>query len=403
MDTKKMLLLLALLTAFPPLSTDMYLPALPHLEKIWNEPTTSVNLTLSAYFIGYCFSLLIYGPLSDKYGRRPPLLVGISIYIIASLLSGFANGVVSLTVLRVLQGVGSAAGSIIAMAITKDIYQGHERQRILAYMGIIMALAPMLAPVLGGWIMTGLSWHWVFYTQAAIGAIALGGVLRMPESLQTPAKGGVLAAMSAYGELLRNRKYVVLIVLFSLIVLPHFSFIGSAAHVYISRFGLSEQLFGYLFAFNAMAIMAGSFTCSRIQKKVSSRRLLTFSFAGILLSGILMSLAFIDGPWGLAAPMAVASFSFGLSRPASNHIVLEQVDHSAGAASSLMVFLYFISGAFSMWFISLNWSDTIQVIARLACAGGGVVLLFWLLFPCLGNADQQVPCWRTGKTSKLQR
>lgn len=112
-----MLLLLALLTAFPPLSTDMYLPALPHLEKIWREPTTAINLTLSGFFIGYCFSLLLYGPLSDKYGRRPPLLVGISVYIIASLLSGFANGVASLTVLRIMQGAGAAAGSTMLIAI----------------------------------------------------------------------------------------------------------------------------------------------------------------------------------------------------------------------------------------------------------------------------------------------
>lgn len=393
------MLLLALLTAFPPLSTDMYLPALPYLEKLWNEPTTHINLTLSAFFIGYCFSLLIYGPLSDKYGRRPPLLFGISVYIIASLLSGFASGVTSLTVLRVLQGVGSAAGTTIAMAITKDIYQGNERQRILAYMGIIMALAPMLAPVIGGWIMTALSWHWVFYTQAAIGIIALGGVLRMSESLAVPSQGSVFAAMGMYGKLLRNKQYVVLIVLFSVIVLPHFSFIGSAAHIYISRFGLSEQFFGYLFAFNAMAIMAGSFTCSRIQKWLNSRQILSLSFAGILFGGILMSMAFIDGPWGLAAPMALASFFFGLSRPPSNHIVLEQVDHGAGAASSLMVFLYFIAAAFSMWFISLDWSDTIQIIARLAYSGAGGVLIIWLILPSLGKSDHPTPRCKNGKTA----
>lgn len=398
-----MLLLLALLTAFPALSTDMYLPALPYLEKLWQEPTTTVNLTLSGFFIGYCFSLLLYGPLSDRYGRRPPLMVGIGIYIVASLLSGLANDVVSLTILRILQGVGSAAGSTIAMAITKDLYRGNERQRILAYMGVIIALAPMLAPIIGGWIMTSLSWHWVFYFQAAIGVLALGGVMRMPESLATPSQGSVLATIGTYRELMRNRKYVVLIVLFSIIVLPHFSFIGSAAHIYISRFGLSEHVFGYFFAFNALALMAGSYTCSRIQKRVDSRWLMTFSFAGLLLSGILMSMAFIHGPWGLAAPMALASFAFGLSRPPSNHIVLEQVDQNAGAASSLMVFSYFIAGAFSMWFISLDWNDTIQIIARLAYGGGGFVLIVWLLFPCLGNSDHDIPCWRNGDVPEPQR
>ncbi len=389
---RAMLLLLSLLSAFPPLSTDMYLPALPQLQELWQVPMTTINLTLVGFFVGYCVSLLVYGPLSDKYGRRPPLLTGISIYVIASLLSGLTSSVGLLIVLRVLQGMGAAAGSVIAMAITKDLYEGLARQRILAYMGIIMALAPMLAPVLGSWILIWFSWHVVFFIQATIGLIALVGVLRMPESLTTPEKGSVLTALAMYLHLFSNRRYMVLIVLFSCIVLPHFSFIGGASHIYISRFGTSKQVFGLLFAFNALAIMTGSFTCSRIQKHINARTLLTISFAGIFVSGLVMNWGIIPGPWGLAAPMALASFSFGLSRPPSNNIVLEQVEHGVGAASSLMVFVYFMVGAFSMWFISLNWINPIHVIGTLAICSGGAVLALWVLLPCLAGTDEKHAC-----------
>ena len=337
-----------------------------------------VNLTLSGFFIGFCFSMLLYGPLSDKYGRRPPLMFGIIIYIAASFASGFVDGIYYLILFRVLQGIGASSGVVISMAITKDLYEGQQRQYILAYMAVIMALAPMLAPVFGGLIMARLSWHWVFFVQAAMGMIALGGVFRLKEPLQEPEHVSVLETMGLYLKLFGNRRYIGLVLLFSVIVLPHFSFIGSASNIYISRFGMSEQVFSYFFAFNAAAIMAGSFMCTRIQQRICSDKIVTVGFAGILVAGLLMHADLVPGPWALALPMALASFFFGLSRPPSSHLVLLQVDQGAGTASSLMIFLYFIVAAFAMWFISLDWADTIHMIARLAIFSSFFVLVIWL-------------------------
>lgn len=391
LNNKKLFLLLTLLAAFPPLSTDMYLPALPHLQEIWQEPMTTINLTLSGFFFGYCLSLLLYGPLSDRYGRRPPLLVGISIYIVASLLCALSDSATSLIVFRILQGVGSASASVIAMAITKDLYEGKERQRILAYMGVIMALAPMLAPVLGGLIMTWLSWPWVFIAQMMIGVLAFYGVFELEEPMKTLSAESLMNSVSMYLELVYNKRYITYVLLFSFVSLAHFSFIGSAADIYISSFGLSEQIFGYFFAFNAMAIMAGSFACVKLQKSIDARKLLTMSFSGLLIAGILMFSHIFPGPLGLAIPMAIASFSFGLSRPPSNNMVLEQVDRGAGAASSLMVFVYFMIAAFSMWFISFNWENKITTISLLAMTSSGVVLAIWMLLPKLfGMGTQKV-------------
>ncbi len=374
-----MMCLLALLSAFPPLSTDMYLPALPLLQKMWQQPMSVVNLTLSGFFIGFCFSMLLYGPLSDKYGRKPPLIAGIVLYIASSILSGFVSDIYYLICLRVLQGVGASSGVVISMAITKDLYDGEQRQRILAYMAVIMALAPMLAPVFGGLIMTYFSWHWVFFVQAGMGTIAIAGLTWLKEPLEETEDISILATMGLYLKLFRNRGYIGLVLLFSIIVLPHFSFIGSASSIYITHFGTSEQVFSYFFAFNAIAIMTGSFVCARIQRHLASEKILTISFAGILVAGLFMYSDVVTGPWGLALPMAIASFCFGLSRPPSNHLVLQQVDHGAGTASSLMVFLYFIVAAFAMWFISLEWTSTIHVIARMAIYAGGFALVTWLL------------------------
>jgi len=378
-----MLLLLGLLSAFPPLSTDMYLPAIPLLVEIWQQPLALVNLTLVFFFISYCVFLLFYGPLSDRYGRRPMLLAGIGLFIMASLMCALADNVISMIVFRVMQAAGAASAATLALAISKDIFEGHERERILAYIGVIMALAPMLAPVFGGWILTWFSWRWVFISQAAIAAVAWIGVWRMTETLTTPVAMGALRTAGIYLGLFRNYSYLGYALLVSVIVLPHFAFIGGSAHIYITRMGLSEQTFGYFFALNAAAIMAGSLACSWLLQRIGSRGVMTVGFAGILAGGLIMLTRWIPDPWGLALPMAVISFCFGLSRPPSNNLVLEQVDQHAGAASSLLVFIYFMLGAFAMWLISLEWLDKIRIIGILGAGAGGILLGVWLLLPTL--------------------
>ena len=392
-------LLLALLAAFPPLSTDMYLPAIPLLQHSWQQPLAMVNLTLVGFFVSYCVFLLFYGPLSDRYGRRPLLLVGIGIFILASLLCALADNVVSLIFFRVLQAAGAASASALALAISKDVYDVHERERILAYIGVIMALAPMLAPILGGWVLTWFSWRWVFVIQGAIGTIAWIGVFRMVETLKTPVAAGALQTAGIYLQLMSNRRYMGFALMMSLVVLPNFAFIGGSADIYITRLGLSEQMFGYFFALNAAAIMAGSFACTRLTGRVRSTRLLTAGFAGILIGGIGMILRWIPGPWGLALPMAVISFSFGISRPPSNNLVLEQVDRHAGAASSLLIFIYFMLGAFAMWLISLDWADKIRTIGVLGAVCGGVILGIWIILPQIKARKRTKLCPNEGSCS----
>ncbi|ACN13967.1 transporter Bcr/CflA subfamily [Desulforapulum autotrophicum HRM2] len=381
LSKNKLLLLLSLLAAFPPLSTDMYLAAIPLLQKAWNQPLAMLNLTLVCFFISYCVFLLFYGPLSDRFGRRPLLLVGIAIFIMGSLLCAISDQVFVLIISRVIQGAGAASASALSMAITKDVYKSHERGRILAYIGVIMALAPMLAPVFGGWVLTRFSWRWIFVIQSIVGLIAWIGVFRMSETLKVPSAMGVFQTAGIYLRLLRNRRYLGFSLMMSLVVLPHFAFIGGSADIYITRFGLSEQVFSYFFALNAASIMAGAFLCTRLLHRIGSRRILTLGFAGIMLGGLGMVAHLFPGPWGLALPMALLSFSFGLSRPPSNNLVLEQVDQYAGAASSLLIFIYFMLGAFAMWLISLEWSDKVHTIGVLGTVVGGFILGIWLFLP----------------------
>lgn len=378
-----LVLLLAWLTAFPPIATSMYLPALPLLQKTWQEPLAVINLTLVGFFVSYCFFLLVYGPLSDRFGRRQPLLAGIGLFVLSSLLCALTDSVVSMIILRLLQGAGAAAASSLALAISKDAYAGHERGRVLATIGTITAVAPMIAPIFGGWILAGFSWRWIFVTQAFFGSIAWIGTLRLRETLQTPTTAPILQIVRSYLELFRNRRYIVYTLMASLIGLAHFAFIGGSADIYITHMGLSEQVYGYFFAFNALAMMMGAFTCSRVVRRFRSRAFVTFSFAGICIGGLAMLFSGLPGPWALALPMTIITFSYGFNRPLCYNLILEEVDRNAGAAASLLTFCYFMVGAFSMWLIALGWSDKIGTIGTLGAGSGGLVLGFWLMLPKL--------------------
>ena len=386
-ELKQIVPLLALLTAFPAFSTDMILPAIPSLAVTWDKPLAVVNLILICFFVTYGFFLLIYGPISDRYGRRRPLIAGISLYIFASMLCALANSASMLIAFRILQAAGAAASASLSMAMTKDIFSGKERERILAYIAVIMALAPMFAPIMGGWILVYLSWHWIFFAQGVMGVIGLLGVLRTPETLKEASETPLSRVMHSYGKLLLNKKYVIMVLVMSISLLPLYSFIAGSSAVYINGFGLSEQNFSYLFAFNALALMAGSMSCLKLTERTNSKNLITAGFAGIVLGGILILTIGQRGPWSFAIPMAMITYSIGISRPPSNHLVLEQVRRDAGSASSLLIFTYFTLGAVGMWLVSQNWLERIQILGTIALISGVLVLGAWLVLQKKGIAS----------------
>ncbi len=219
-NLKGVIPLLALLTAFPALSTDMILPAIPSLAETWNQPLSVVNLILVGFFVTYGFFLLFYGPISDRFGRRRPLLFGLTVYVLASLLCALASSAPMLILFRILQASGAAASSSLSMAMTKDIFSGPERERILAYIAVIMALAPMLAPIAGSWILAGLSWPWIFFMQAVMGVIGMLGVLRFPETLPRVSDVPLSRILHTYGRLLLNPSYIVMVLVMSVSLFP---------------------------------------------------------------------------------------------------------------------------------------------------------------------------------------
>lgn len=375
---KKTIALLALLAAFPPLSTDMYLAAIPLLVDLWQQPLAVVNLTLIGFFVTYCGFLLIYGPLSDRYGRRPPLLTGLGIFIIASLLCASADTVQQMIFARILQGAGAASASSIAFAICKDLFDGNLRQRIFLQLGVIVAAAPMIAPIIGGWIIESFSWRWVFVLQAVLGMIAATGVWLMNESLREFSTEKLNRVFAGYMRLVRNAQFFTLTLALAVIGIPFFAFIAVSSDIYINNLGYTEREYGYIFACNASAFMIAPLIFSRFVRRVKLTSLLSISYLGVLFASVPMIFSTIPQPFRLALPMWFLTFFFAFGRPPGNNLIIEQVEKDVGSASSLMVFVFFLTGACSMWFISLGWKDAVFVLGLLGMGSASVTLLAWL-------------------------
>jgi DHA1 family bicyclomycin/chloramphenicol resistance-like MFS transporter len=375
---KKTIALLALLAAFPPLSTDMYLAAIPLLVDLWQQPLAVVNLTLIGFFVTYCGFLLIYGPLSDRYGRRPPLLIGLVIFIIASLLCACADNVQHMIFARILQGAGAASASSIAFAICKDLFDGNLRQRIFLQLGVIVAAAPMIAPIIGGWIIESFSWRWVFVLQAVLGMTAATGVWLMNESLRELSSEKLNRVFAGYMRLVRNVQFFTLTLALAVIGIPFFAFIAVSSDIYINSLGYTEREYGYIFACNASAFMIAPLVFSRFVRRFKLTNLLSISYLGVLIASVPMIFSSIPQPFRLALPMWFLTFFFAFGRPPGNNLIIEQVEKDVGSASSLMVFMFFLTGAGSMWFISLDWQDAVLVLGLLGIGSASITLLSWL-------------------------
>lgn len=368
---------LGLIAAVPALSTDMYLPAMPTIAAQWNISEAHVGLSLVLWFVSFSIFLLVCGPLSDKYGRRPILLAGLSLFTLSGFLCAVSANVYQLIVFRMLQGIGAAAPSAMCMAICRDRYEGDQRKRVLAYISIILSITPMIAPMLGATLLKFASWRFIFVAQGSLTVITILIALKYRETLTSPLTENLSKLYGRYLKLFHNRNYLLCNNAMGIIVGPFFGYLAFSSIVYITLYHLSEQTFSLLFGINAMISMTGAFLSTRLTKYFSDVRILTVCFLGYTFSGLGIMLTGHIHYLFFAAFMAGISFCLGLSRPLSSHLVLEQVSEDIGSASSFIVFYQFIVGSACMAIATIDWTHPIFAFGVQAVIASGLVLLLW--------------------------
>ncbi|MFN8622312.1 MAG: multidrug effflux MFS transporter [Chloroflexota bacterium] len=337
----ELIALIGALSAFAPLSIDMYLPALPAMATELGTSAAIIGLTLTACLIGLAAGQLVAGPLSDRLGRRRPLLVGLVVYTLASLLCVVAADATQLIALRAVQGMAGAAGIVISRAVVRDLHTGSALARFFALTMLVNGLAPILAPLIGGQLLLFTSWRGVFLVLAAIGAVLfLAVLLRLRESLPVANRrtGGLAELGRTFRLLLTDRRFVGYAVAAALSFTAMFSYISSSPFVLQDLFGMSPQTFSLVFACNALGVVVLGQVSGVLVGRVPPRRIMVSGQCLQVLGGAILVISAATGAGlpGILLGYFLIVASIGLVQP--NSMALALADHAAhaGAASAIL-------------------------------------------------------------------
>ena len=353
--------LLAGLSAVGPLTTDMYLPSLPDIARLLGASSAQVQLTISAYLIGFAAGQIIYGPVSDRHGRKPVLIGAIALYCAASLACALSTSIEMLIVARAFQALGGSGGIVLTRAIVRDIYSGAHAGRELSVIGSVMALAPVLAPVLGGLIQTAFGWRMTFL--ALVGAGFAGAAVvwaLLPETLNTRATEPVSlpSMLRSYRIVGRNRAYLAYLSITAASYAGLFAWISGSAFVLQDLYGLAPFDFGVAFALGSVGYMAGSAIAARLVIRLGLDGVLGLGGCACAAGGLAMVAAVAFGlmsSMSLVLPMAVYLSGLGMVLPQGIAGAMTPFPERAGAASSLFGFLQqtaaAVCGAAVGWFL----------------------------------------------------
>ena len=379
LGNRGLIALIAFLSAFVPLSTDLYLPALPGMSKYFQVSAEQVNLTLIFFFIVFAAGMLFWGPLSDKYGRRPILIAGLAIYSLAGFLCAISQDINQLIAFRILQAIGGSSASAVAMAMIKDVYDSRNREMILAWVSSMVLISPMAAPVLGALLLGFTSWRGVFVVLGVIGFVALSGSLALVETLNTRYTGTLSQSIGRLAVVLKNPGFLSLLIVFSMLSFSSMAFIASSSYIYINGFGLSEKLFSLYFAFNALGMIGGPMLYLRLSKRFRRYSIIIAGFISTFLGGLLVYHLGSLQPWIFALCLFPATIMGSCIRTPGANLMLEQQEEDTGSASALMSCFGILMGSMGMTVISQEWSNTIRILGLMNILVGVLCLCLWLL------------------------
>lgn len=380
-------LLLTTLVALGPLSTDLYLPALPALTQDFATSVAKVQLTLSVFLAGFAVAQIAYGPLSDRYGRRPVLLAGLVIYLVASIACMFAPSIEALIAARFVQALGACAGPVLGRAIVRDVYGPQQAARVLAYISGAMALAPMLGPVLGGWLTVLFGWRANFAALAVFSVLqcaATAALLGESNAHLDPQATRLSRMADNFGSLLRTRLYRGYLLCFSFSYAGLFSFISGSSFVLIDLYGLSPQWYGASFGFVVAGYVSGTLISGRLTLRLGTRRMVLMGAVVAMGAGWCMlglAWAAVVSVWAILLPMFGYMVATGMVMPNAIGGALAPYPKMAGAASALLGFVQMSLAALVGIAVGHSYDRSVMpmVLAVALCGLAVLVAYLWLV------------------------
>ncbi|OYW30378.1 MAG: Bcr/CflA family drug resistance efflux transporter [Caulobacter sp. 12-67-6] len=385
----RLVLLLGALTAFAPMSIDMYLSSLPSIGRSLNAGPDQTQATLAAFFAGMAIGQFIYGPASDRFGRRGPILFGVGVYFIASVACALAPTIEALITSRFIQALGGCAGAVVARAVVRDRFSHADTARVLSLMTLIMGLAPVLAPQLGGIIQLIAGWRAVFWTLAVFGlAIGVWVALGLSESrsAETEAQARSENPLKAFGALLRMRRLVGYGLAGTLNGAVLFSYISGAPEVIMGTYGHSPLVFNLIFAFNAVGIIGASqINRLLLRRTTPDHVLMRASLASLVFAFLLVGAAWTGwgGQWSVLPLLFLSLSTYGLMGGNTMAGALSVDPKRAGSTSALMGSASFGAGAIASWVSGLLHDGSPRPMAGVMfiCLVGSALAIFLIALP----------------------
>lgn len=387
--SKPLIILLAAVSALGPSSMQILLPALPIIRSTYTVSSEVAQLTLSLSMLAIAIGTLFFGPMSDKYGRKPIMLLGLSITIVGSIACWLANSIEWLIVGRFIQAFGGAVGLVLARAIVRDVYGAEEAARVIATLVMVMVVIPMLSPALGGELITRFGFHSVFIVTAVMCVfILLFLSYQLPETLEEPVPfEGVRAMILTYFSLFKSRVFCGYAFCVTFVSVVFFSFIAAAPEIMVSVLKRPATEYGYYFIIIPAGFMTGNYVARHFNKSLGLDRLIALG-AGIGVTGIclalLMQVLGFTQPLALFLPIAVATFGNGITLPNAQAAAINEFPKLAGSASGLTGFLQMGFSAVAAQFVAVIYNGTV----------------YPLLLLMLGASVASLLCFRWGLANK---
>ncbi|MFC1841181.1 multidrug effflux MFS transporter [Thermodesulfobacteriota bacterium] len=377
LSNKMIMLLVALIASFPPLSTDLYLPALPTMSEHLNCSVALVTASLYVFFIFVSISSILWGPLSDKYGRKRILLIGVPLYVLSSIFCVLSQNVYQLITARIFQAIGAGAAMAVNLAIVKDVFPGKKRESTIALATVLNGMIPVIAPSIGSLIIKYTSWRGTFGVLIFIGILVWIFVLFLKETNREFSDVSTFKTTLRLLVVLKNPHFTRLLTVFSVISIPLLGFISVSSFIFVNRFGISNETYSFYFGAIAANFIIGGPIYLLLRKYFKPLSIISACYIGSLISGTLMLTIGPVSPLFFAVSVASGYLSVSISRPPSSSLLLEQQDKDTGSASSLIQAAFVLTGSLGMVFISFDWSDRIIVLGIMNLLLSTCGLLLW--------------------------
>ncbi len=379
-------LILGALTALGPFTVDMYLPAFPAIETQFGVDAAMVQLTLTGTMVGFATGQLIVGPLSDKVGRKAPLVAAAVLHVSASVLAAMAPSILWLGVFRVLQGFGSSASGVVSMAMIRDLFAGRRLVQMMSRLALVNGLAPVIAPLAGSQLLLITNWRGIFWVLATYGLlISIAVALFIKETLPSHVrKADSRSLRSRYHSLFSDRVFVGVIAVSSMNTTILFSYLSASPFLFQQVYGMNEQQFGYAFAINSLAVIAGVQSVSRLIHRglvAPQFVLVVTTIMQLALAATIFTLAVAGaGMWGTLVPLWFLILMCGASFPTLQYLALADHGAEAGTAASVMGAMNFgIAGLLTPIIGWLGVQSALPMAGMMAFAAALAILALWAL------------------------